>query len=106
MRRKRGNRLPHSTKQRTVALFLQCLDRLLRQCGAVALELFKAGIEVDEGELQPERGRERLEDASPGGDDLSPNAVARYEAYKPSVPSHRGALRGRTCLCEVFEQPC
>jgi hypothetical protein len=46
------------------------------------LEGLPAGFEVDEFELQAERGRQGLEDAAAGGDDLLADAIAGDEAWK------------------------
>ena len=69
-------------EQRAVALLLQRLDRLVGQRDALLLECLEAGLEVDEGELEPEGGGERLEDASSGGDDLLADAITGDEAWR------------------------
>lgn len=60
--------VPDSSEQCPVTFFLQRLDRLVRQRGAGALEAVVAGVEVDEGEAQAQRGGQRFEDASAGLD--------------------------------------
>lgn len=72
----RGMNIPHGSEQRTIALFLKCLDCLLRQRGASLLECLEAGIEVHEGEFETCRFGKGLEDAAAGGDNFAANAIA------------------------------
>jgi len=72
--------VPHSSEERAIALFLQHLDRLVRQGGAGRFEAVEARIEVNEGEAQPETAWESFENTAAGGDDFAADAVTGDEA--------------------------
>lgn len=72
--------LPHSTKQRTVALVLQRLDRRIRQRSSRPLEGVEACIQIHEGELQTQRGGQSFQNASACRNDFSTDAIAGDEA--------------------------
>jgi hypothetical protein len=70
---------PDSTEQSTVALLLQGLDGLLGQSDTILLELVKAGVQVDEREVQTQALGQSLEDLPSSRNDLTANAVTREQ---------------------------
>jgi hypothetical protein len=54
------------------------------------LEGLPAGLEVDELELQAQRGGQGLEDAPAGGDDFLADAIASDEAWEVGSESMSG----------------
>lgn len=62
--------LPDSAKQRTLALLLQSLDRLVGQGSTRVLERLETSLEVDERELEAQRCGQSLKNAPAGRDDL------------------------------------
>lgn len=61
-----GQSSPHSTEECTITLLLQSVNGLVGQSGTSLLEGLEPGIEVDEAELEVQRGGERLENAATG----------------------------------------
>jgi hypothetical protein len=67
------------------------------------LEGLESGLEVDEFELQAQRGRQSFEDAAAGRDDFFANAVAGDEACRKDwvslrLPSSDEASIGQSYL--------
>ena len=75
-------RLPDSSEQGAVAFRLQRLHGLFRQSDTRLLERFEAGIKVDKGELEVQRGGKSFEYPAAGGYDFASDAVAGYQAWR------------------------
>lgn len=87
--------VPDSTEQSTVTLLLQRLDSLLGQGGARPLEGVPTGIEVDEGELEVQRGGESLQDPSTGLE-LSVSAAILHHLVKVTAMHELSVHTGMT----------
>lgn len=77
-------------EERALALVAQDIDGGIGEGGAGLFKGLEAGLEVDEVELELERGGESFEDAAAGGDDFLADAVTGDEPCKWKMVSWEG----------------